>query len=278
MYTYIDEYLKQLSELELQKIESKLDEWGLNTEKFHEKLDDWFSNFDIIEDKKLAFKIFENIEYINSEKFKKMIQRLGKLVKKEIVSKSMNIDNAILITPEGEADSANRHAYDVVKEWGFSREQVCSVESIDNIIKESSILIALNDTYGSGNQFIEEIWEKLKRYSKTNMIIIAGVIITEKAIERFKRISPEICIIPKVGEKDKEYLFTPNEYKRIKELGEAVYSDHPMGYGNTGLLVSYYFQCPNNTFPIIWADGTNNIIKGRSFPWNPLFEYKPKKK
>lgn len=73
---------------------------------------------------------------------------------------------------------------------------------------------------------------------------------------------------------------SPREVKRLRELGAQVYSKHPFGYGDSGLLVAYHFQCPNNTLPLIWADSNtgNNAVDGKAFPWNPLFGYRPKEK
>jgi tetratricopeptide (TPR) repeat protein len=278
VYTYIDGFIKQLDETELHKIKEKLNGWGLNNEKFQEKLDDWFSNFDTMKDKKLAYKIFNNIEYINSEQFSKRIQRIGDSIKREVIAESLDIKDIILITPEGEADSADRHAYDVTKAWGIQKEQVCSIDKVDNIIKESSILIAFNDTHGSGNQFINEMWIILQKYSSKNTIFVTGITITEKALNNFKKKLGGARVIPEVHVMDVQSKFTPKEYKRIEELGKKVYSKHPMGYSGTELLVAYYFQCPNNTFPIVWANGINNKIDGHAYPWHPLFEYKPKKK
>jgi hypothetical protein len=50
-----------------------------------------------------------------------------------------------------------------------------------------------------------------------------------------------------------------------------------MGYGGAALLTAYYFQCPNNTLPIIWADGENNRTNDHAYKWSPLFPYLPKK-
>ena len=44
-------------------------------------------------------------------------------------------------------------------------------------------------------------------------------------------------------------------------------------------MLAYSHQCPNNTLPIIWANGVNNGVDGKKgCPWNPLFEYKKTKK
>ena len=58
-----------------------------------------------------------------------------------------------------------------------------------------------------------------------------------------------------------------------------VYPKGALGYSNSGLLLAYSHQCPNNTLPIIWANGVNNEVDGKKgCPWNPLFEYKKTKK
>ena len=50
-----------------------------------------------------------------------------------------------------------------------------------------------------------------------------------------------------------------------KELGDKLVKRSPLGYGGQGLLVVFERNCPNNSLPIMSAEG-----KGEN-PWRPLF-------
>ena len=50
-------------------------------------------------------------------------------------------------------------------------------------------------------------------------------------------------------------------------VGTSLVRANPLGFGNSGLLVSLHNNCPNNTLPAFWAKGK---FAGRD--WLPLFE------
>ena len=50
------------------------------------------------------------------------------------------------------------------------------------------------------------------------------------------------------------------------QLGRELVSQVPLGFGDMGLLVSFYNTIPNNTLPIFWSAG--NVAEK---PWTPLF-------
>ncbi len=104
---------------------------------------------------------------------------------------------------------------------------------------------------------------------------------TEIALDRFKTEFPNIALIQPSFQSTKniekhqdETTLNTQDIRLLKELGKKVYSKGILGYKDTGLLVAYAHQCPNNTLPIIWANGKNNEVDGYAYPWSPLFEYK----
>ena len=61
-----------------------------------------------------------------------------------------------LWTPDGAADSADRHAYDVVKQWKLLRDQVYTVSELSERTFQDPVFVLFNDTHGTGNQFLME--------------------------------------------------------------------------------------------------------------------------
>jgi hypothetical protein len=50
----------------------------------------------------------------------------------------------------------------------------------------------------------------------------------------------------------------------VTEIGAALVSKNPLGFGDCGGLIVFERQCPNNTLPILWKESTRR-------PWKPLF-------
>src|SRR6185369_5634583 len=54
------------------------------------------------------------------------------------------------------------------------------------------------------------------------------------------------------------------------KYGQRLFSIHPLGYGNSQLLLGLHHNTPDNTLPIFWSDGTTR------FHWSPIFKRYPK--
>lgn len=165
---------------------------------------------------------------------------------------------------------------------------VISIKKNDILSAErvNRLFILFNDTHGSGKQFVSDFSDFIDLVGAENVLIVC-LSITNSALDRFKNNLPEIKIIPEVPTPTLFELnvFTQKEIKMIAELGNKVYPEHPNGYDGVGLLVAYYYQCPNNNLPIVWANGLNNsytkkgsINEGVGYPWVPLYEYMPKQR
>ena len=288
MYTYIDNFLKKLKSDDQIRLNKKLEE--IKSDNMEERLYAWFANFRDEKEKELALKIFLNIEYVNHNRIEtilelyktKLKQRLQE--KDESFEKENPFEKIIVVTPDGKADSADSLAYYLRKAWNIKKEQVSEPKEIMLKLKDinDKYLVLFNDTHGTGKQFLKQFSTLIDKVGSSKCFIICYTL-HEKAFKVFKNKFPSSIIIPEEPTKTVEDIFTHREYKRIKLLGKKVYKTYPLGYGGCGLLVAYYFQCPNNSLPIIWADGKNNSYttktgENKTFYWIPLFSYIPKKK
>ncbi|ODS33966.1 MAG: hypothetical protein SCARUB_00939 [Candidatus Scalindua rubra] len=202
-----------------------------------------------------------------------------------MVDKGKNFEDIIVVTPDGNADSADSHAYKLRKEWGLSKKVFMDASNV--VIEDSGgkILLFFNDTHGSGDQFIREFSHLIKYVGDSNCFILCYAL-ARKALSVFRKEFPNITIVPELSTPTihEKNIFTLQQLEKIQLLGDKVCPPHPLGYGDCGLLVAYHFQCPNNNLPIVWADGDNNSFinsegqKTGGYPWIPLFPYKPKQK
>lgn len=284
---FIDPYLQALSPVRKEKLEEILRDWQMDEAEFVRKLDDWFNNFEH-KDKDLAFKVIENVNYYSFRRFDNQLAMLFQYVDQYLCEFDKNLSDVRILIPEERGDSADRHAYDLIKKWGIEQKNIITIDKVQKEIKNNhitseSILVAFNDTYGTGNQFMHSIWKILlglkEEFEDIPALFVLALAISEKALDyfRYNFDNQKVRVIPDSPQISALDIFTAREYNRLEELCCRVYPSHPMGYGNIGLLTAYYFQCPNNTLPIIWADGSNNIVDGKAYPWNPLFPYRAKR-
>lgn len=276
MPSYSDLYLKNLTSSEIGEINILLDNWGLNQTAFHVRIDKWFQNFTTDGDKRLAHKLLLNLDYFNPESVEKKIRSLFIPIQEYLKSNDKSELDILIAIPDEKGDSATRSSYDIIKLWNLTQEQIFEIKSLRQQYLENKIIIFFNDTHGSGDQFIRTIYPKIK--DVPCICFITCLSITQKAIDNFQSTSLTLTILPNAPSKNIYDVFDAEEIDRLTKLGRLVYPAHPVGYGGVGLLTAYYYQCPNNTLPIVWADGSNNRIGQNAYKWNPLFRYIPKRR
>ncbi|MDH4944429.1 tetratricopeptide repeat protein [Sulfurimonas sp. C5] len=270
----------QLGQKELENLVKKIEEFELDQQKFV----NWFSNFKDPKEYELALKLFDLIDFRNS---KRLIDTI-KTYKTQIDQCKYELDkkNIILVSSDENTDSSNRFIYDLAKEWKIHENNVFKASELkEDILKDSSnFFIFFNDTHGTGNQFVTEFKDIIESIDEKNCAIIC-ITITDIALKRFQEefsdiafIQPNFQSTKNIQKHHAEQKLTQEELDLIKKLGEKVYPSHPLGYKESSLLIAYSHQCPNNTLPIIWANGENNEVKAKAYPWHPLFEYKKIKK
>lgn len=273
-----DGYLQRLSPEAFQELETLLIRWELPPENFMPTLDRWFGNFQA-ELKPLAHKLLLNVDYYGPERFKKRLEELHNQVLRSLYRQKIQVESGdlLIVTPTGGGDSAHRHAYDLGKIWGLPRQQILSITEIAQLRLDRKVLILFNDTHGSGTQFLEDVWPSVNALpEKPLAILIVAVTIAKEAHDAFRSQSAGVEVIPDESASSARVLFTQAEFAQLSQVCGEVYPKHPLGYGGTALLTAYYFQCPNNSLPLLWADGSNNRTGASRLPWFPLFAYRPK--
>ncbi len=251
--------------------------WNIAVDDFYPRIEAWFGNFDA-GDQPLALKLLLKLQYYSEKDFELHISQSLQPIKQYLFKSGGKLQDLRLVLPAGSGDSADRHAYDILKSWTLSQDQIVRVDELANVDRRC-VLVFFNDTHGTGNQFLRDVFLHVRK-EDFKAIFVVAVTIAERALLRFQRELKGVKVLPDVATPSIFDEFTAREVDRLRELGSQVYPKHPFGYGNAGLLVAYHFQCPNNTLPLIWAsdESGNNIVDGGAYPWTPLFPYKPKTK
>lgn len=271
-------WLNQLSQEKLESLLKKIEAFELS----HEKVVNWFSNFKDPKEYELALKIFHLIDFRNS---KRLIDTIN-TYKTQIDQCKYELEktNIILVSSNENTDSSNRFIYDLAKNWEIHENDVFKASELkeDTLKDSSNFFIFFNDTHGTGNQFVKEFKPIITSIGEKNCAIIC-ITITEIALKRFKEEFSFISFIQPSFQSTKdiyhaEQKLSQGDLELIENLGKKVYSSHPLGYKNSALLIAYSHQCPNNTLPIIWANGDNNEVNEKAYPGIPCLSIKKSKK
>jgi hypothetical protein len=134
-------------------------------------------------------------------------------------------------------------------------------------------VVLLDDFVGSGNQalgFWVASFAHLAPDKRVIYLALAGLANGRKDIEQYTRI--EVLLGRELTEADQAF-HTANVFKDcheadeardiIREYGRFLFPEHPLGYGDSQVMIAFSHNTPNNTLPIFWSKLTN---------WSPLFE------
>lgn len=123
-------------------------------------------------------------------------------------------------------------------------------EKLSNI----KYIVLIDDFSGTGNTIIEYL-TKIECYLKDRITIIFCIHIMGKAEEKITNFAQErgLIIFLKFFKKTFNELDDKSDLRnKIKELETNISSPFPLGYDESEALVTFYRNCPNNTFSSYW--------------------------
>lgn len=271
-----DPFVLRLPQAERERLERVVASWSLSDPIGLVRR--WLLNFDAGE-KPIALKVLGEINYLNPQRFDEEVILLGKRLTRLLEKRSQKISDALVILPKIPTDSGVRLAYDLSKLWQLPGSNFGSLDDLKDLERIGNRpIVFFNDTHGSGDQFSRRLAKRLDGRANAKEFFIVAVSVAKEAHEKFRRLFPKAIVVPEESSPSVMDSFTAADVETIKSIGHRVSPDAPLGYGGCGLLVAYYYQCPNNTIPLIWADGTNNAQPGETSgaSWSALFPYRPK--
>jgi phosphohistidine swiveling domain-containing protein len=269
---------------ELERLAEWLVSRQLDNAEFAGRLSSWFANFTQKSDKLLAARLLTKFEYYSQTLYEKKLADLGITLTQTLLDNTDDINNVTYIVADDHLDSSSSIAYHASKQesWSLTPDNVRKTSELGTGSIAIGSYVVLNDTQGSGNQFLDQIWPHVKsRVEQGARIYIACLELSDKAASVLAQLSPNVVLIPSFPSQHSLSHLVTNDYlshedaRRVRELGERADAAMPLGYGDCGLLSAYHYQCPNNTLPIFWGNGKGSQGRRR---WNSLFEYREKPK
>lgn len=254
---------------------------GLDSGEFEQRLTDWLHNFPDAEDRRLAVLLLCNSIHYSHERLTSAISERLQTVKQLLRHRKINEDEVYFVVGSDRLDSSRMFPYHLskVRDPLIRGDNVLDVAELNSLEHQASAVVVFNDTQGSGQQFERTVWPLVSAAPGKPPVMVCCIELFDSAIQRFHGLSDQIRIIPfdptphSLTKMLSDGLVSEREVGRIREIGIGIEPTTPLGYEDCGLLVSYYYQCPNNTLPIFWSKSVDQVT-GRQ--WTPLFEYKEK--
>ena len=246
-------------------------------------------------EQRIALFLLCNFVYYNEQEVKHLMRNMmGKYIHSFFVGKNKKtieeeeIDRLIKVTSFCSLGNQSESSSYML----YLFRQVNDLSKNDFIIKtDCENLVFIDDFSMTGTQaewYIKDFFKNNPEYKSKNIYILLSISTTE-AMDKLKKINGVnnviACIVMNDTSKafsDSSIIFqgySPELKEQAKTMctyyGEKILSNEdkkdgatPLGYGDCGYLLGTYYNTPNNTLPIIWAEENS---------WNPIFKRYNKK-
>ncbi len=271
--------------------------------KDHNHLKNWISNFTSDNEKDIAFRLLNMIEFYSQDKIRSKLKNLhGKLK-----AYGININSTIFLGL-GRGGKSGQHVLYFYRTREPNAEEIITKDGSD-IFNEDLLelsrksIVFVDDFIGvNGKQainYIKQFFDMPSNLEKKGIInserkkdlddillkipkFYLAIVGFETGINKLKK-ELNINVLVEDTLTDENKAFSPKrnifgnktEIVRdiIKKIGEKIYPEGPLGWEDNEALIVFNYNTPTNTLPIFWSEGVSN------YKWYPLFErYDVKKK
>jgi len=270
------------STLDYSKFKSKF-KIEINDDELTNKADNWIAQFPFFDWKIYALKLLSNITYFKMDKIDKSLE--------EIKNYISGLNGFVISDIEG-IEKSSVHLFYSLNKLIEDPKFVLS-QNLDP--SDSRSIVFIDDMIGTGHQATNYV-KKLKNdkkigYQKLYYYAIFGL---EDGINEIKKsgLFEIVLTTEQISNTafDTGYIFTAEESGVAKEMASTIGEQltkgldkiGPLGYENSGALVFFRYNSPNNSLPIFWASGKCKILEPlgehTEVNWTPLFPRKEKPK
>lgn len=257
------------------------------------RIQNWILRFD--DDKEYFYELLKYYKYIPQEMFEIYIKEISNIIFDDI---NQNREILFITVPSENGtssggDDIRAALLKMNMGWGISKQQIiCDITKIDKEeLTNKRAIIFVDDILGTGFSLKRLINEFLELYrnnlSKDCLFGISAVFATKNAIKFIKKnIKKKFNIDVKEYIKEENYLrscmkgdyiFPAQDVKKIEEciykyeeeIGIEEEKNFVMGFRECKLLISFFYNTPNNTLCSFWK-----YVKNKNLPIFPRDEYR----
>lgn len=252
------------------------------------RLNVWLQSFEDI-DKEYYLKMFENYDYYTEKKFSYEVYRLGKFIYDEY--SSCPKEKILLVFAENKNGYKSGSSQMSAEWWKSNKGEIgkshlieCYSKVEEEELLDYNVIVFLDDIVATGETLKATIRSFFKRFPlvkfKGTKFVATGLLATKRGKRAVLGLNREGILI--------EWLYPDQKYLKQAFLGEHIFKgeqvkeiesrilryeesvgrgedgkDYVMGYAGSKLLVSFFYETPNNTLCTFWRYGEKHV---------PLFE------
>ena len=259
----------------------------------------WLDQFDTISDRRLMFQLLSKLRFYSGGLIREKLRNCHESVIRELSARGVasiiknrrarkSTENIIISYYGSEGKRGPTYAKLYVDENKIYSERLVSSDDIVQKLKtfdDIEGVVFVDDFIGTGESIDSNLIPILANISDAvNSQEIDVFLVTisgfneskEKMKDNISKIIDKfhIFIADPLDDSDKCFsnssLVFPDDSsrsraKQIAQIhGNRLVKRNPLGYGDCELAIVFEHTCPNNTLPILWADGSED-------EWHPLF-------
>lgn len=269
-----------------------------------QKLDDWLLNIPF-EDRPVFLEAFSRYTYLTQESCQKRFERLVDLLENELAKFAIGLKDVLYVTVESSSGikSGSDNIRSDIQVYNFDKidnDQILASQSkfAEEQLQAVKAIVFVDDIIGTG----KTIWRVLTEFcSKHNIdghsspkLYYMCLTPTHRGIKHlnnnFKKSNYKVTAIYKdEWISTKQFNKDTYEYTTIEKYEKLIgdffaENEHPycMGFEKCRLLLSFYYNTPNNTVSAFWRPTDFNkppfVRKGKECKRPSLSDLKSKKK
>lgn len=250
-----------------------------------EKVGCWIERFNESE-REYFFSLFENYNYISENEYKHRIWQLSEAIYEELEEKQIAREEVLFVTvpsPKGVScggDQLRSHLLCANLDWGMDKNLIIAdIEKMNpGLLGGKKAIVFIDDILGTGFSIRETIENFAEYCGEKNLddylIYVTGILITKRAVRYLSKKVRKTKVFQLQGEKNSikncmtgGYIFKEEEKRKIekiiekyeKEIGIEGEKDFTMGFGKCKILLSFFYNTPNNTLCSFWKCTDKNI-------------------
>ena len=253
------------------------------------KVDKWLERFED-EDRQYFLQLLENYIYISEKEYRHRVYILSSYIINQTKKLGIASEEILFISVascQGTASGGDslRNALIIGNmEWGIVKQQIISdVSKLPyDILEKSKALVFIDDIIGTGfsiRQTIDNFFAHFPNTNKQQYIWgIAGIMVQKSAVryleKNIKKYNVEFHVFVEENNFIKNcfkgnYIFDEKEVKEVEKIIEDYEREigidkdsgksYVMGFRACKLLLSFYYNTPNNTLCSFWKFTDKNV-------------------
>ena len=248
---------------------------------------------EVYKDQRCMFNLLQELRFYPDSLLRERMQQVDLIVRqgltRKIEARRKKQADVVVSYFDGVADSGAELARMYADVGSIYSDNVVEREALLKYLAktdEARVLLYLDDFVGSGEQLSDYLrepgtkevirWAADDRRLRVVYIAMVADFSGWAAVERLvarEGLPIELHALEVLDAASRPFegklgaFSDQDERRRAKELagyfGARLLKKHPLGVGDLGLAVVFERGCPNNTLPVLWAEGSE---------WHPLFK------